>query len=207
MYQKGKTQIFIVLMIICTFILQNCATIFHGTSTKIPVTSNPLGAKIIVNGEEMGQTPFNLHLKRKKNYIIRIEKQEYNPLEIRITRKVSPFLSILGNSFVGLLAAVPAAGAILPGLILGGEEAAEELGKAAVLSFFVGWGGAILIDFLTGANHGLSPKELNVTLSKVDGKPRIHFVMIDEKQVQNIKWIRVKCLDSDHEEVLNLNFQ
>ncbi|UCE23125.1 MAG: PEGA domain-containing protein [Candidatus Aminicenantes bacterium] len=33
----------------------------------MPVTSNPLGAKIIVDGKEMGYTPLGLKLKKKKD--------------------------------------------------------------------------------------------------------------------------------------------
>lgn len=83
---QKKTQIFLALFVLSIFFLQNCATMNRGTRQKIPVTSNPQGAKIIVDGEEMGYAPLNLKLKRKKNHIMRIEKEGFNPLEIRITR-------------------------------------------------------------------------------------------------------------------------
>jgi len=91
---KSKARFILAIMVMSVFLLQNCASIIRGTSQKIPVTSNPLGARIIVDGKEMGYTPLNLKLKKKKGCVIRIEKQEYNPLEIRINRKSSPFLSI-----------------------------------------------------------------------------------------------------------------
>ncbi len=42
----------------------HCATIIGGTSQRIPMTSSPSGAKIFVNGQEMGATPTTLKLKR-----------------------------------------------------------------------------------------------------------------------------------------------
>ena len=82
MLLKGKTKIFLALLISCVFFFQGCMTIIRGSSQGIPVTSAPMGAKIIVDGEEIGNTPLNLRLKRKRSYVIRIEKQGYNPVEI-----------------------------------------------------------------------------------------------------------------------------
>ncbi len=50
---KRKTQIILALMVMNVFLFQSCMTIMRGTSKKIPVTSNPSGAKIIVDGKEM----------------------------------------------------------------------------------------------------------------------------------------------------------
>ena len=98
---QRKTKSILALIVSSVFFFQNCATIIRGTSQKIPVTSNPTGAKIIVDGEEMGYAPLNLKLKRKKSHVIRIEKQGYNPLEIRTTRKTSAGLSVFANIFWG----------------------------------------------------------------------------------------------------------
>ena len=86
---KRKTQIFLALLVLNVFLFQSCATIGRGTYQKIPVTSNPSGAKVIVEEEEMGYTPLNLTLKRKKGHIIRIERQGYNPVVINTTRATS----------------------------------------------------------------------------------------------------------------------
>ena len=97
-----KKRIVIAILVMNVFLLQNCATISRGSSQKIPVTSNPIGARIIVNGEEVGNTPLNLKLKRKENHVIRIEKQGYHPLEIRTTRKTSA-ISIWGSIFINFI--------------------------------------------------------------------------------------------------------
>lgn len=199
---QRKTQIILALLVTSVFFFQNCATLSRGTSQKIPVTSSPSGAKIIVDGEEMGYAPLELKLKRKKkSHIIRVEKQGYNPLEIRITRKTSAGLSVFGNiPWVGI------------GVFFGGigayiwEEYREWQGLALIIGGTILGLGPLLIDFLSGANYALSPTELNVTLTKQEGKPQPKIILIDAKQFQNIKWIRIKCADSDgEEEIVNLD--
>jgi len=50
-----------------------CATIARRRSQRIPVTSFPTGAKVIVNGVERGATPLELNLsKSEKGRVIRI---------------------------------------------------------------------------------------------------------------------------------------
>ncbi|MEW5900761.1 MAG: PEGA domain-containing protein [Acidobacteriota bacterium] len=53
---------------------EHCATIISGTRQQIPVTSNPSGAKISVDGVEAGEAPLLLTLKKKGTHTIRIEK-------------------------------------------------------------------------------------------------------------------------------------
>ncbi len=85
------------ILVLGVFFLQNCMTIFRSNPQSVPITSQPTGAKIIVDGKDRGHTPLSLQLKRKANHTLRIERQGYNPLEIRITRNTSAGLSILGN--------------------------------------------------------------------------------------------------------------
>jgi len=192
----------------------------RGTSQKIPITSNPQGAKIIVNGEEIGYTPLVLKLKKKKSHIILIEKQDYNPLEIKITQISLPsghfrakYWTNLANICLGLSSGLylgfyfagfiwpeweepntaKAVGATLLGIVV--VTAVTTLG-ISVPKF---------IDSKSGANYTLSPKNLNVTLTKIEGKPQPNFILIDAEQFQNIKWIRIKCVDSDKEEIVNID--
>jgi len=202
---KRKTQIILALLVSSVFLFQNCATLVKGTSQKIPVTSSPAGAKIIVDGEEIGYAPLKLKLKRKKkSHIIRVEKPGYNPLKIRITRKTSLALSILGNTIWGGIGFL---GGVIAAVVIEGGD----LPLARTLPLIIGggilaWGGAIKIDFLSGANYALSPKQLNVTLSKIEGKPQPNLILLDAEQFQNIKWIRIRCADSDRkEEIINLD--
>jgi hypothetical protein len=199
---QRKTQIILALVVSSVFIFQNCATIIRGTSQRIPITSNPTGAKIIVDGEEMGYAPLNLKLKRKENHIIRIEKQGYYPLKIRIIPKPLPKgVTKLGSGLLGGTVGCVLGGS-LAGLLLGETEDTE-----GVRTFWIGFPtitiGIILgvivakrIDSKSGANYALLFKELNVTLRKIGEKPQPNFIIIDVEQFQNIKWIRIKCADS-----------
>ena len=60
------------------------------------------------------------------------------------------------------------------------------------------------VDSRSGAIWNLSPKELNVTLSKIEEKPQPNLILIDEEHFQNIKWIRIKCADSDGEDEISI---
>jgi len=201
---QRKTQIILALFVISVFFFQNCATIISGTSQEIPVTSNPSGAKIIVDGKEIGYAPLNLKLKKKRNHIIRIEKEGYNPLEIRIISKLLP----KGNTSIGNILLGGTAGWVL-GLFLARllegvrtlwiSESTTTIGS--VLGILV----AYRIDSKSGANYTLSPKDLNVTLKKIEGKPQPNLILINAEHFQNIKWIRIKCADSDGEKIVNID--
>jgi len=197
---QRKTQIILALLVTSVFLFQSCATIIRGTTQKIPVTSNPLGAKIMVDGIEIGNTPIELKLKKKKSHLIRIEKQGYNPFEIRITRKPSFLISFFGNAYLG-----GTIGGLLSVLLARALDY-EEVGYFGILiGGIAGWVAAIAVDFSTGANYNLKPDNLIVPLSKIEGELQPNFIHIDAEQFQNIKWIRIKCIDNDKEEIVNID--
>ncbi|MDP3052947.1 MAG: PEGA domain-containing protein [bacterium] len=76
-------------MALCfVFVASGCATITRGRYQKIPVVSNPSGAKVIVNGKEL-TSPCTLVLKRKQRlYKVSIKKEGYEPVEIVLQRTV-----------------------------------------------------------------------------------------------------------------------
>ena len=52
------------LTLVSTIIINGCATIFTGSSDNINFTSNPSGAKIVLDGLDIGKTPATLEIKR-----------------------------------------------------------------------------------------------------------------------------------------------
>jgi len=172
---------------------------------KIPVTSNPIGAKVIVDGKEVGTTPLNLKLRRKKIHNIQIEKEGYEPFTVIITRNTSMFTSLLGNYIIGALPGAMLFQSIFP------EENRSAFGggglidDSVIIGMLFGWGAAIAVDFITGANYNLSPDNLILSLSKNIENPLSNFIMIDEEHFQKIKWIRVKFSDSGEEDIVNLD--
>ena len=192
---RRKPHIFLLLSVATVFFLQDCATMISGTSQKIPVTGDPSGAKITVDGKVMGVVPLNLRLKRKENHVIRIEKQGYNPLEIVImSESSSSGLGILGDVLVGWLVKhiaapmIPSDNLFLPWVIGG-------------ICFI----GCIALDYIAGGIYVLSPSELHVTLTKIKELPQTGLLILKAEQLNNTRWIRIKCADDDREEFIDLN--
>jgi hypothetical protein len=206
---------YLALIVAAVFLFQNCMTIIRGTSQKIPVTSNPMGARITVDGKDMGTTPLRIKLKRNRSHSIRAEMPGFNPLEIGIIHKLSGSslaLSVLGNYlFLGSLAAALLGGGKIFGAmilaIFNQEEAQKEMDKASTamgLGALLGITIGLLADFTSGANSKLSPTELDVTLTRTDGNPQPDKVFMDSGEFQNIKWIRIR-LSPRETEVLSLD--
>ncbi len=171
----------------------------QGTSQNIPITSNPPGAKIIVDGEIKGITPLNLHLKKMKKHLLRIEKDGYNPLEIKIKRE--------GTSKSGLLIAGDfIAGGAVGYLIFSMFYSSDDPHRNLFLPLFF-WGcslvGVTALDYIGGGLYELFPADLQVTLTKIEDPARIDLIILDAGQFQNIKWIRIKCVDNDKEEIVH----
>lgn len=77
------------------------------------------------------------------------------------------------------------------------EEEWKKASTSILLGFIVGWGGAILVDVLSGATYTLHPKDLIVTLTKIEEKSQTNFILIDAKRFQHVKWIRIKLGGSE----------
>ena len=59
-----KLRIIVMLTLASTIIINGCATIFTGDKDSINFTSNPSGAKIVLDGLDIGKTPATLEIKR-----------------------------------------------------------------------------------------------------------------------------------------------
>jgi len=85
-------------------VLWGCATIMHGTSQKVGISSSPTGAKVWVDNKEMGFTPLFADLKRGDDHIVRVELAGYQKAELTITKSVSGWVwgNIVFGGLVGL---------------------------------------------------------------------------------------------------------
>jgi len=89
----------IVAIALCPFILIGCATIVSGRTQKVSISSNPSGAKVIVNGMEQ-KSPCMVILDRSiPSYTIVIEKEGYQPITYELTRGVNGW--VFGNIILG----------------------------------------------------------------------------------------------------------
>jgi PEGA domain len=107
MKRLRENRFFLILTLASILLASNCATITRKTKQRIPVTSTPVGAAVIVNGVRKGVTPLEIRLARKeKAAVIRIESPGYDPVEIRPEPKRSRGL-FSRNFLLGLIPATP----------------------------------------------------------------------------------------------------
>jgi len=82
-----------------------CASIMHGTSQEVGISSQPTGATITIDGQPMGVTPVAARLRRKDTHTIRITMDGYQPFEVVTTRKTSGWVwgNIVFGGLIGLV--------------------------------------------------------------------------------------------------------
>ncbi len=86
-------------------LIHGCASIFKGTNEQIYVNSEPVGAKIYVNGALMGSTPVMLQLKSNKTYNIEFRMDGYETRTYTLTNHLGAGWVIL-DVLCGLLPVV-----------------------------------------------------------------------------------------------------
>ena len=86
-------------------LLWGCATIMHGTSQQVGLSSSPSGARVSINTKPIGVTPIFANLSRGDNHIIKIDLEGYLPFEMTVTRKVSGWVwgNIVFGGLIGLV--------------------------------------------------------------------------------------------------------
>jgi uncharacterized protein YceK len=139
--RKNFTYSFLCIAVIAG--LSGCASIINGSTQSVEFASRPNGAKLFLDGKEMGVTPQTLDLRRKarrkgdtagkKEYTVRIEMEGYAPYETKLTRKLNGWF--FGNLVFG-------------GLI------------------------GIVIDATSGAMYNLSPKRVDGDLTGTTSSTR-----------------------------------
>jgi hypothetical protein len=85
----------------CVVLLGGCATLFASGPDKIPIQSNPAGARVTVDNLEVGVTPMVVTLDRKSSQgAIKIEAPGYQPY---VTKRSKSFQSVALLNCLGLL--------------------------------------------------------------------------------------------------------
>jgi len=74
-----------ILLVSLVALLTSCAGIINGTSQSITVTSTPEGAEVFIDGNNMGETPLTVKLKKNKYDNIMVKKSGYKT----VTRPIS----------------------------------------------------------------------------------------------------------------------
>ncbi len=104
---KSKIKFFgIIISLLC---MGSCASIIHGSMQEVDFSSQPSGATISIDGQEVGKTPKTIELRRKgrekgdkskkNSYEVKIALDGYYPYEIKIKRDMDGWF--LGNIIFG----------------------------------------------------------------------------------------------------------
>jgi hypothetical protein len=198
---KVKNGFITVLTILNLLLLQCCSLVNPKVSQDVPVTSTPVGARITVDGKDAGQAPLLLDLKRKRSHTIRVEKEGYNPAEVRISSKLSARFAI-EVAFVPLWVGLCGVGiTLIEAIFTGFSKSSEHYNRTGTTAMIISApiGVAMVVgDTLVGRNHKLTPRELKVTLTKTEGHepPRVSVINLDEKQFKEIRWIRIELAEA-----------
>lgn len=97
---KLASQIIRLALIVSAALLSGgCASIVKGTTQAIPVSSNPTGADVKLDGNLVGQTPVTVQAKRKGDHLLTIEKAGYQSESVAITRSIGG--AVFGNIIAG----------------------------------------------------------------------------------------------------------
>ena len=94
----------LVALIASSIALTACASIMHGTSQDVGISSTPTSASVTVDNTAQGQTPFVAKLSRKDNHIIHIAADGYQPADLTLTRSTSGWVwgNLLFGGLIGL---------------------------------------------------------------------------------------------------------
>lgn len=90
--------------VLAVFLITGCATIMHGSSQEVSISSNPSNAEVTVNQQPMGTTPVVLDLDRKDTHRVAIELDGHLPYEMTLSRGVSGWVAgnIIFGGLIGL---------------------------------------------------------------------------------------------------------
>lgn len=83
-------------------LLAGCATIMHGKTQSVGISSIPEGALVTVDNQPVGNTPVFAELTRKDKHVVRISLESYTTATLTLDRKTSGW--VWGNiAFGGLI--------------------------------------------------------------------------------------------------------
>ena len=98
-------KITVIVMVALMLLYSGCATIFSGGREDISFSSEPSGAKVLVNGQNEGVTPVTLAFKKGKEYTIEFVKEGFNSKTLRLSYSIGAGWLIL-DILSGLLGVI-----------------------------------------------------------------------------------------------------
>lgn len=86
-------------------LLSGCATIVHlGGNEELSVSSEPAGAKVVIDGTERGVTPLATKVERKKDHAVVLTKEGFEENQSRVESHLSWWVA--GNVILGGLVGI-----------------------------------------------------------------------------------------------------
>lgn len=119
------------LMVIACLALSACSA----ATQNIPVSSNPDGAMVLADGQQVGTTPCNVTLEKTQPHILTLKKDGFKQVDVQITRKYDTAGVTRNATQSGMWQSANGAnteGAVANALMSVGAQ--EESGDAYVLS-------------------------------------------------------------------------
>lgn len=86
-------------MLAALVITSGCATVVKGTTQNIPISSDPAGADILIDGLFVGTTPTSIDVKRKRDHLVVIQKTDYVPESVALVKNIGG--AVWGNIITG----------------------------------------------------------------------------------------------------------
>jgi hypothetical protein len=80
-------------------ISSGCATIIHGTTQDIGITTDPSGADLLVDGNERYKSPTKITMKRKDDHMVEVSMDGYQKETVNLKSVVSG--AVAGNIIAG----------------------------------------------------------------------------------------------------------
>jgi uncharacterized protein YceK len=102
---KSSIMSLILLFVAAAVLLWGCATIMHGTSQRVGISSAPTGARVSVDNVTFGNTPLFANLARGDDHIVTIELDGYQNAQFTLTKDVSGWVwgNIVFGGLIGLV--------------------------------------------------------------------------------------------------------
>lgn len=166
---------------------QGCLTLLGKKTQGITFTSRPAGACVLVDGRAAGLTPLGLKLARRTAHSIRIEKDGYRPVEIRIGRRKNWPVIVLSN-----LAWFPPLYLFAAASSIDAQSEAEETRSRVLLALSFTVPAAMMsIDSRSAKSSILDPSHLSITLERAGEDPGPVVIRMEREAFDKIIWISV----------------
>ena len=72
--------------------LTGCATVVHGTTQTIPITSSPAGATVLIDDVPVGVTPMSAKVSRKQPHVVSFVVDSVTKDRVWLDRQMSPWV-------------------------------------------------------------------------------------------------------------------